>query len=212
MPDDGPRSMKLFWSSRSPYVRQVMIAAHEKGLAQNLALIPTTVAMAAPNDQVMAYNPLNKIPTLVLASGETLYDSRVIIDHFDAIGEGPVLTPLEDDTRRVARRQQALGMGLLDLAVLWRSERMRPSAQQSQPLLDSFAKKLDRGLSALDDDAVQLANTALTIGHIALGTALSYLDFRFAEIDWRQSRPRARVLAHMLEQRAAFQATRLSDT
>ena len=66
--------MKLYWSSRSPFVRKVMVAAHEMGLAQGIRTERVMVSAVAPNADVMAVNPLNKIPTLVLDDGSALYD------------------------------------------------------------------------------------------------------------------------------------------
>ncbi|SDH18314.1 glutathione S-transferase family protein [Pelagibacterium luteolum] len=203
--------MKLFWSSRSPFVRQVMIVAHEQGLERQIELIAETVAMAAPNARVMAHNPLNKIPVLILDNGGVLYDSRVIIDYLDTIAGGVPLIPIGANARLSALRQQALGMGLLDLAVLWRSEMMRPVPQQNQALLKSFAAKFEAGLSVLEGEADELAGTEMTVGHIALATVLAYLDFRFQSLDWRRAHPHAAEFAAILEQRPAFQATRLSD-
>ena len=58
--------MKLFWSTRSPFVRFVMVIAHEKGLADQIRREQVIVAASKPNSDVMAWNGLNKLPTLVL--------------------------------------------------------------------------------------------------------------------------------------------------
>ncbi len=74
-------AMRLYWSSRSPFVRKAMIAAHETGVASRIETIRVEVAVSKLNADVMAHNPLNKIPTLVLEDGEVLFDSRVICEY-----------------------------------------------------------------------------------------------------------------------------------
>ena len=71
-------TMKLHWSPRSPYVRKVMIVAHELGLADRLQTVRTVVGGTMPHIELMHDNPLGKIPTLVLADGTIIYDSPVI--------------------------------------------------------------------------------------------------------------------------------------
>ncbi|HZO46832.1 MAG TPA: glutathione S-transferase N-terminal domain-containing protein, partial [Xanthobacteraceae bacterium] len=73
--------MKLHWSPRSPFVRKVMIAAHELGLADRLDCVRTVVATTRPHAPLMEENPLSKIPTLVLDDGTVLYDSPVICEY-----------------------------------------------------------------------------------------------------------------------------------
>ncbi|MEZ5856702.1 MAG: glutathione S-transferase N-terminal domain-containing protein [Hyphomicrobiaceae bacterium] len=85
--------MKLFWSTRSPFVRKVMVVAYETGLADRIERERTIVAPAKPNPEVMAHNPINKLPTLVLDDGSALYDSRVIAEYFDSLHDGPRLFP-----------------------------------------------------------------------------------------------------------------------
>jgi Glutathione S-transferase, N-terminal domain len=65
--DLAPATMTLFASSRSPFVRKVLVAAYETGVAERLRLERVVVSANKPNAAVMAANPLNKIPTLVLA-------------------------------------------------------------------------------------------------------------------------------------------------
>ena len=70
----GQRAMmRLHWSSRSPFVRKVMVVAHEAGVADRIERIPTVVALTKPDLAVLRRNPLGKIPTLLLEDGGTLY-------------------------------------------------------------------------------------------------------------------------------------------
>src|SRR5713226_5361392 len=117
--------MKLHWSPRSPFVRKVMIVAHELGLTDRITLLRTVVATTRPHLPLMEENPLSKIPTLVLDDGTVLYDSPVICEYLDSLHSGPKLIPTDLQARMVALRRQALGDGFLDFLLLLRNERER---------------------------------------------------------------------------------------
>ena len=186
----SPPRLKLHWSPRSPFVRKVMIAAHELGLSDRLDCVRTVVAAARPNHDLLRDNPLSKLPTLVLPEGTAIYDSPVICEYLDGLHAGPKLFPGDPDARLTALRRQALGDGMMDVLLLWLTERNRPAPQQSDPLIAAFRVKLAASLDALEREADALAATPFGIGHIAIGCALSYLDFRFAAEQWRTGHPR----------------------
>jgi glutathione S-transferase len=179
--------MKLHWSPRSPFVRKVMIVAHERGLVDRLECVRTVAATTTPHAELMRDNPLSKIPTLVLDNGTALYDSPVICEYLDALDGKPQLFPRDREPRMIALRRQALGDGFLDLLVLARNERLRQVP--SDVHLKSTAVRSAAVLDSLEREAQALMTSTFDIGHIAIGCALSYLDFRFAEEDWRQSHP-----------------------
>src|SRR5882724_4287223 len=104
-------TMRLYWSSRSPFVRKAMIAAHETGVAPRIETIRVEVSATRLNADVMAHNPLNKIPTLVLENGDTLFDSRVICEYLDSLNAGPKLFPSNSSERWTALRRDAIGTG-----------------------------------------------------------------------------------------------------
>ena len=123
--------MKLFWSSRSPFVRKVMVFAHECGLTGRIECSRTLVAMNNPNTDLLKINPTGKIPTLLLDDGSALYDSTVICEYLDSLHVGAKLFPASGDARWTALRRHALGNNLLDNLMLWRNEQLRPQTQQS---------------------------------------------------------------------------------
>ena len=203
--------MKLHWSPRSPFVRKVMIAAHEVGIADRLQCVRTVAAMMKPHAELMVDNPLSKIPTLVLDDGTVLYDSAVICEYFDGLHAGPKLFPSLPRERMTALRRQALGDGLLDALILWRGEMMRPAGQQSEPYLASFAARTEATLAALEREAPDLGSSAFSIGHVSIGCALAYLDFRFADRQWRNSRPRLAAWHAIFLARTSVGATEVVD-
>lgn len=193
--------MKLYWALASPFVRKVMIVAHETGTVGRLQVIETSVSMGEANPVVQRTNPLSKIPTLILEDGTSLYDSRAICEYLDSLHDGPKLFP-PAPLRWDALRRHSLGDGLMDALILWRQERLKPQARQTPEWLATFARKIEVALRQLDDEANALGGAPgaargnvpgprpFDIGHVALGCALGYMDFRFADVDWRASAPR----------------------
>jgi glutathione S-transferase len=203
--------MKLHWSPRSPFVRKVMVAAHERGVAGRITTVRTVAATSKPHAELMRDNPLSKIPTLVLDDGTVIYDSPVICEYFDTVGdtEAPKLFPASGKARLTALRRQSLGDGFLDLLVLLRDERMR--AQPSAAHLSSAAVRKNAILDSLEAEAAELAAIPFGIGHIAIGCALSYLDFRYADEGWRESRPRLAAWHATFAERPSVRATEPVD-
>jgi glutathione S-transferase len=203
--------MLLHWSPRSPFVRKVRIVLFEAGLAETVQLQRSVATRTAPNAVLMKDNPLGKLPTLVLADGRAIYDSRVICDYLLAAPGAPPLLPQAYEARFDALRRQALGDGLLDTILLWRQEQIRPPGLQSPAMMDDFALRADHALNALEADADRFAALDFDLGHIAIGCALSCLDFRFADRDWRPGRGTLAAWQTTFEARPSAQATRLYD-
>ena len=201
--------MKLHWSPRSPFVRKVMVFAHETGLVDRLTCTRTVVAMKAPNAALLPDNPLSKIPTLVLDDGSPLYDSGVICEYLDTLHDRAKLFPPDGPARWTALRRQALGDGFLDFLLLWRHERER--SPPSQTLLDAFAEKYRATMISLEQEVTALDRTSFGIGHIAIGCSLSYLDFRFADLGWRSGYPRIAVWHASFAQRPSVKATEVVE-
>jgi glutathione S-transferase len=199
--------MKLYWSSRSPYARKVMAFAHEAGLAGRIETVRALVSMTAPNKELMRVNPLAKIPTLVTDEGMVLYDSSVICEYLDTLHGGEKLFPADPGRRWPALRWQALGNNMLDNLVPWRNERLRPPAQQSPETLAAFDLKIRNAVASLDTEADALARTAVGIGHVAIGVALGYIDFRFSDLAWRQGGQRIASWHDAFARRPSMQAT-----
>lgn len=203
--------MKLHWSPRSPYVRKVMVCAYELGLAERIERIRSVVAMSRPNAAVMRDNPLGKIPTLLTDEGRALFDSIVICEYLDSLHAGPKLFPPPGEGRWRALRWHALGDGVLDTLILWRNERGQPAAQQNPDWLSAFDLKIRNALAVIEREIPDLERSPLGIGHIALGCALGYLDYRFADLDWRDGHERSAAWFQDLSQRPSMQLTRPAD-
>lgn len=199
--------MKLYWSSRSPFVRKVMVFAHECGLAGRIECERTLVSMTRPNAELLKINPTGKIPTLLLDDGSALYDSTVICEYLDSLHGGTKLFPPEGPARWTALRRHALGSNLLDNLMLWRNEMLRPQPQQSPETLAAFEQKVRNAVTALEREADALATDPVGIGHVAIACALSYADFRFAALGWRKDREGLVKWHNSFAQRPSMTAT-----
>jgi glutathione S-transferase len=204
--------MKLYWSTRSPYARKVMVFAHEVGLAGRIETVKTLVSMTAPNRELMQVNPLAKIPTLVTDDGKVLFDSSVICEYLDSLHAGGKLFPADPARRWPALRWQALGNNMLDNLVPWRNERLRPPAQQSPETLSGYDLKIRNAVDFLEREADALAAAPLSIGHTTLAVALGYLDFRFPELGWRNGRGGITAWYETFAQRPSIRETMPVDS
>lgn len=178
--------MKLRYTPTSPYVRKVTVVAQETGLADRIERIATNV-WAADTD-IGRDNPLGKAPALITDGGEALYDSPVICEYLDSLHNGAKIFPPAGGARWTALRRQALADGILDAGILRRLELARKEPERSSTWIERQRQAVERGLDTLEEGAADLG-AGVTIGHIAIGCALGWLDFRFASENWRQRRP-----------------------
>jgi len=206
--------MKLHWSPRSPFVRKVMIVLHETGQIGGVQYVRNPVAMSEPNATVMADNPLGKIPTLVLDNGEVLFDSHVISEYFDRRHSGAKLFPAEQEAYFRALTWQALGDGLLENLLLWRNwatERGLDPLAGADAYTRAFALKTGTTLDRLESVASELDAAPFNIGHVTIGTMLSYLDFRWPKLEWRTGRTRLAGWHERFERRPSVMATGITN-
>ncbi len=174
--------MKLHWSPRSPFVRKVMIAAHELGVAEKLTTTRTLVGMELINDGLLPENPLNKIPTLVLDDGRVIYDSLTICEFLNDMAGGGIFGT--GAARWEVLTRHSMANSFLDALILFRHERARPAMQQAPGVLTAFTTKTTSMLNHVQAPPPGRAD----IGDITLAVALAYLDFRFADLGWREGR------------------------
>jgi len=177
--------VKLAFSAASPYVRKVMACAIARGIDGQIekAKIGTT-------DPVLAtMNPLSKVPTLVTSDGMALYDSPVICEYLDSVGNAPGLFPPAGAARWTAIRRAALADGIMDAAQPRRRELALPQDEGRTTWIAQQQGKVARSLDALEAEADSL-NGLSTYGEITIACALGYLDFRFANEAWRPGHPK----------------------
>lgn len=198
--------MTLFGSTASPYTRKVRVVLAEKRIDCELELVDVN----APDNPVIARNPLSKIPTLLLDDGTSLFDSRVIVEFLDSVSPLNRLIPSNNREKIEVKRWEALADGVLDAAVAVVLERRRPAKQRSEPTIKRQMGKIERGLAVMSRDLGDkpwCTGNALTLADIACGVALGYLDFRHGPFDWRVLHANLAKLAAKLAERPSFADT-----
>ncbi len=200
--------MKLITSLTSPYGRKVRIVLLEKK-------IPFKIQVEnpwSPDTPVPSFNPLGKVPALVLEDGISVFDSRVIVEYLDNVSPVAHLIPNEPKIRMMVRGIEALADGVTDAAVALFLERKRDADKQSGDWIMLQEKTVLRGLEALSEALGEkpwyLDNSnSLSLADIACGCTLGYLDLRFPGIDWRTAHPNLARLAEKLASRPSFMET-----
>ncbi|MGL4973956.1 MAG: glutathione S-transferase [Bosea sp. (in: a-proteobacteria)] len=173
-------------SPASPFGRKVKISAALLGLSGKIDIVVADTT--DPNEALRQQNPLGKIPTLVLADGTTLFDSRVIVEYLDHLAGGGKIIPA-GVARFAQLRLQALADGICDAALMQVYEvRMRPEEKRLASWTDHQQGKVARGLAALEAAPPAWSGTP-GIGEITVACALGYLDLRFAGT-WRETHPK----------------------
>ena len=181
--------MKLFYAPASPFVRKVLIVANELGLAKRIETVTAAAHPINRDASILPANPLGQIPTLVLDDGSTLFDSRVICEWLDAEAGGNRFFPAAGPARWRALREQSIGDGIAAAAVLARyEEAMRPPEKQHAPWREGQLEKIRTSLDAIEGEIGSMGSR-FDIGGAAIVAALVYLDFRFADLGWRATRP-----------------------
>jgi glutathione S-transferase len=196
--------MQLLFSPTSPFVRKVRVCAIEHGLEGQLTMLAVG---DLPLGTVRGFNPLSKVPALVLADGSVLYDSPVICEYIDALAGGGQF-PGVGPERWAALRRQALGDGLCDAALRQVMENRRDEGDRHLDELAHQAKAVTAALDVMEAEAASLTTGTLTIGEITIACALGYMDLRFAHENWRATRPRLAAWFEPISQRPSMLATK----
>jgi glutathione S-transferase len=198
--------MKLVGSKTSPYVRKCRVILAERALP--FEFIEESAWTA--DTTVPRYNPLNKVPALVLDDGESIYDSRVICEYLDAISGGGLL-PADPVPRAKVRRLEALGDGLADAGITAFLERKREAARQDPAWIARQLDKVNAAVATIEaalGAREYLGGGQPNMADIACACALFWSEFRMPELGVRQKHPRIKAWAERMESRPSFSSTR----
>lgn len=176
--------MKLISADASPFARKIRVLLHETGQTGDVEVVAVATTPMKPDPTVVAANPMGKIPSLIRDDGPALYDSRVISRYLDdRAGSGlyPVGRLWEVLTL------EATADGIMDAAVLMTYEkRLRPPEHCSDDWLEAQWKKVEGAVAVLENRWMSHLSGPLDMSHIAVGSALAYLDFRHGDHNWRK--------------------------
>ena len=198
--------MKLVTSLTSPYGRKVRVVLLEKKVPFQLQVENPWL----PDSPIAEFNPLGKVPVLVLEDGVSVFDSRVIVEYLDHVSPVAHLIPTEPKSRMMVRGIEALADGVTDAAVALFLEKKRAPEQQSGEWMVLQEKALFRGLEALSEalgEKPWYLGNSMTLADVACGCTLGYLELRFPEIEWRTAHPNLARHAEKLATRASFKET-----
>lgn len=176
--------MKLYHSATSPYVRKVMACAIVRGLDGRIEKHMSNPHASPPD--LVADNPVSKVPCLVTDDGLSLFGSQLICEYLDSLGKELPLFPAHGAPRWRALKFQSLGDGILDAAVPCRGEQGRPSEAARDAVIERYKAAIGRSVDMLESDP---PHKHVDIGSITVACALGYLDFRFASDAWRSGHP-----------------------
>lgn len=179
--------MKLYYSPTSPFVRKINVFAIEAGLDKNIEWVKTNPWLV--EDVLTAENPLSQIPTLITDDGLVLYDSSVICEYLDSLHSGEKLIPQQGASRWLVLRLQALADGILNAGILRFLETKRTSEKQSIEWDTTNKKSVQRSLDYLESTLSDWGDN-LDVGVLSIACTLGWLDFRFAEENWRENHPK----------------------
>lgn len=198
--------MKLIGTLTSPYTRKARIVLAEKRIEYEF----TADTPYDAQTQVPVYNPLGKVPVLLLDDNTAIFDSRVIVEYLDHAS--PVTRLIPEDTRQriQVRRWEALADGCTDAAVAVAVEKRRPAQLQSSVWISRQRDKVDRALMAMADELSArnwCSGEFFNLADIAVGCCLGYLDLRLADVGWRRTYPNLAMFSDKLLLRASFRDT-----
>ncbi|MFZ1662155.1 MAG: glutathione S-transferase [Paracoccaceae bacterium] len=180
--------MKLYHSPTTPFGRKVMVHLIETGRVNDVTVIAVAGTPTAPGNMPVDQNPLGKIPALVLDDGTAIYDSRVITRFLDDRAGG-MLYPAGPELWQTLTLE-ATADGMLDAAILMVYEvRIRPEEKRFGDWVEAQWTKVARALDSLEARWADHLNGPIDMGQIAVACALSYLDFRHGDRNWRAGRP-----------------------
>lgn len=204
--------MKLYGSSRSPYVRKVLIAAHETGAIRDIEVEPMVVTALAANPTMLSVNPLGQIPTLILDDGQALFDSDVICRYLDLVlGKGQ-LHPRDVAAEIAMMRLVVIGDGLTAVLMNLLSEQSRRQPDHSERRLAASREKLPLIFATLEAEATRMMQAPFDMAQIAIVSALCYIDFRLSgDVVWRETHPSLANWFAAVGQRPSVVATSYFD-
>lgn len=197
----------LFVSARSPFARRVRVALLETGLPSQ----ERAEDVLAPTDELIAVNPLARVPTLVTTAGEVMVESGLILQHlWEGLGgAASPLRPADAASRRRADLLSGLAVGLNDKSVEHYFERLRPAPHQDPALLQEVRGCVERTLRTFEralDGREHLVGDGLTFADLDVSIALTYLDLR-VDRTWKARLPALAALQARAEARESMRRT-----
>jgi len=197
--------MKLYYSVNSPYARKCRIVVIEKGLKDRVEFAKVDPWENPP--ELLAVNPLGRIPALLTESGMALCESPVICEYLDSLVPEPKLFPSHMAERVNVLGLAALADGIMDDAVAYVIETMkRPQDKQWPVWIKRKEDSIQRALALIAPHAS--GKDPLSMGTIALAVALAYVSFRMPHLSWRKEHPKLAAWLDEFSKRPSMETTK----
>ncbi|MCA0373990.1 MAG: glutathione S-transferase family protein [Proteobacteria bacterium] len=194
--------MKLFFSHASPFARKCRIAIRLKSLLSQTDEIEATPLQNPP--ELLAANPIAQVPSLILENGIAVSNSPLICAYIDKIGTGKSIYGSDE---LAIRRLENLGDAIMETAVKIRLEQLRPEGEKSPSWIKRWQDNLERTLIFAEKEVNNIDLNQLNIGNISIVCALSYLDLRFPEYEWKNKYKNLKQIQCLLEETLVFKDT-----
>ncbi len=199
--------MRLIGSPTSPFVRKVRVLLIEKGFDD--IEVENVNAFEDPKE-LIAHNPLSRVPVMVLTKGVALYDSKLIVDYIESNMQGPKFVPEAGASRWFVLQAEAHADTMIDVAIRSMLERKRPVEKQMKEKIVRDEIAVARGVGAAAK-MIKGMDAKLNLGHIAIACAMAYVDFRLPHLKWRDRHPELSAWYQEMRLRASMQATAPED-
>lgn len=194
--------MKLYYSDASPFARKCRIVLRLKGLLEQTQEI--TALPLGDSKELIAHNPISQVPCLVLEDETSAFNSPVICAHLNEMSDD---FDIYGSDKLKSIRLEALGDGICEMAVKIRLELSRPTNEQSPKWLQRWGENLHRAMAYANSVLPDAEEIEFNIGIISIACALTYLDFRFPEIEWKSKFANLKSLQSLLESHPFFVET-----
>ena len=199
--------MKIIGSLTSPYVRKVRIVMAEKKIDAEFVLDNVWDS----GSTISEFNPLGKVPCLLLDDGGAMFDSRVIAEYIDTLSPVGKLIPATGRERAAVKTWEALADGITDAGILVRLENtFRAESEQSQKWKDRQMHKVLKGIETMSNslgNSKWCHGNQFSLADISVGCTLGWFELRFPEINWKSQYPNLAKLVTQLSERPSFKQT-----
>ncbi|MEE8352628.1 MAG: glutathione S-transferase family protein [Rhodospirillales bacterium] len=189
----------------SPFVRRVAVTMQHYGMPYERNVI----SVFRDADAVRAINPLGMVPSLTVDDGETIFDSRAILDYLDETMGQNALMPASGSERRNIQKITAIALGAVEKAVYLVYEKRNRNPDKIDPaMVERFEGQVHSGLGWLEDRAPApwLAGNMMTHADVTAAIAVTFVINKHPHMFKPADYPKISALRDMAEALPAFQA------
>ena len=172
------KKLTLYNGPNSPFGRKAKITAIVHEIQIEEKIIKVQEAEFLDN-----FNPLRKIPTLVIDDNQTIIDSDNICLYFDKISNKDTLFDMINYWQIMSNI--SVTNGLMEAVLERRMELIRPSNEQSKSFIDKQETRIVRTIHWIEENWNNFMNNKISMDQISVACALEYTKFRFSN-NWEK--------------------------